>query len=125
MEITYLGSGICSYRRLMRSAILKVTVPAIIITSAWRADGRGKTPKRSRSYVEAIEPIISIAQQAIPKLNGHNDDIRAQFIRSSSLVTITSPPVFIVSLLIGRFFKGWFKSHGGGGCWFGGCSFRG
>src|SRR6195952_2120186 len=91
----------------MRSAILKVTVPAMMITSAWRADGRGNTPKRSISYVEAYDPIISIAQHAIPKLNGQMDDRRAQLSRSFILVTTTPPLSFMLSGFITGLFKCW------------------
>ena len=50
MEMTYFGSGIWSYRRLMAGAILSVTVPEIHTRSAWRGDaGNGITPRRITS----------------------------------------------------------------------------
>jgi hypothetical protein len=91
MEITYLGSAICSYNLLIRSAILKVTVPATIITSDWRGDGLGNIPNRSRSYPEAKVDIISIAQQAIPKPMGQREDNLAQLMTSSAFAMIMPP----------------------------------
>ena len=50
IEITYFGSGICSYSRLMAGAILSVTVPEITTRSAWRGlAGNGMTPRRIMS----------------------------------------------------------------------------
>jgi len=50
MEMTYLGSGICSYRRSTAGAILSVTVPEMQMRSAWRGPaGKGITPKRMMS----------------------------------------------------------------------------
>src|SRR6185312_12651468 len=53
IEITYLGSAIWSYSLRTRSAILKLTVPATIMTSDWRGLPLGMTPNLSRSYPEA------------------------------------------------------------------------
>ena len=79
MEMTYFGSGICAYRRLMRLAIFRVTVPATIMTSDCRGDARkAPAPRRSRSYRAALVAIISMAQQARPKVMGHRDESRAQ-----------------------------------------------
>src|SRR5574337_1349072 len=90
MAITHLGSGICSYSVLMRGAIFSVTVPATIITSDWRGDGRNTpAPKRSRSKREAPAAIISIAQQARPKVIGQGEDLRAQLKSHSTVVVIT------------------------------------
>src|SRR4029079_15005283 len=51
IEITYFGSGICSYRRRTAGAILSVTVPEITTRSACRGlDGNGITPRRITSY---------------------------------------------------------------------------
>jgi len=60
----------------MEGAILAQTVPATIITSDCLGEGRGITPKRSKSYREAFAAIISIAQQANPNVMGHNEDFR-------------------------------------------------
>src|SRR5713226_942822 len=51
----------------------------MMIRSLWRGLGR-KTPapKRSISNLPAPVAIISIAQQASPKVIGHNADLRAQ-----------------------------------------------
>ena len=50
IEITYFGSGICSYRRLTAGAILSVTVPETTTRSAWRGlAGSGITPSRITS----------------------------------------------------------------------------
>src|ERR1041384_6980724 len=75
----HLGSGIWSHTRLMIGAIFRVGVPLTIIRSDWRGLGR-KTPapKRSMSKREAPVAIISIAQQASPKVIGQIADLRAQ-----------------------------------------------
>ena len=50
IEITYFGSGICSYNRLIAGAILSVTVPEMTIRSACRGlAGNGITPRRMTS----------------------------------------------------------------------------
>jgi hypothetical protein len=65
--------------RFSTGAIFSVTVPATIIKSDWRGLGRKTSaPKRAMSKREVEDAIISIAQQARPKVSGHNDDWRAQ-----------------------------------------------
>ena len=50
IEITHLGSGICSYRRRMTGAILLETRPAMIMRSDWRGEPRiTSAPKREMS----------------------------------------------------------------------------
>src|SRR5688500_15889666 len=68
MELTYLGSGICSYNRRIAGAILSVTVPEITTRSAWRGEaGKGMTPRRITSYRgDAKAAPISMAQHARP-----------------------------------------------------------
>src|SRR6266446_2808155 len=85
IEITHFGSGIWSYRTLIRSPIFLVTVPATIITSAWRGVAR-KTPapRRSRSNRAAPVAIISMAQQASPNVIGQSELARAQLITQST-----------------------------------------
>src|ERR1700690_724926 len=80
IEITHLGSAIWSYRRLMTGPIFRVTVPATIIRSDCRGLGRKTSaPKRAMSNRGApLAAIISIAQQASPKVSGHREDSRAQ-----------------------------------------------
>jgi len=74
-----LGSGIWSQIRLTTGAILRVTVPATIIRSLWRGLGRKTSePNRAMSNREALEAIISMAQQARPKVRGQTEDFRAQ-----------------------------------------------
>src|SRR5919198_387850 len=88
--MTNLGSGIWLYRRRTRLAILKLTVPATIIRSAWRGVARkAPAPKRSMSKRGAPVAIISMAQQARPKVIGHMLDSRAQLIACSSVVVMT------------------------------------
>ena len=71
-EMTYLGSGIWSYSRLMAGAILSVTVPETIMRSAWRGLGRERDDTEPDEVVRLIEVAMnSIAQQARPKLNTH------------------------------------------------------
>src|SRR6266567_1604867 len=71
----------------MTGAIFCETRPAIIIRSAWRGEPRNTSaPKRAMSKRDADMDIISMAQQAKPKLMGQSDDLRAQFTAWSSLV---------------------------------------
>src|SRR5256885_12182519 len=75
----------------MTGAIFKVGVPATIIKSDWRGLGRNTpAPKRSMSKREAPVAIISIAQQASPKVIGHNADLRAQ-LKTKSTVVVMMP----------------------------------
>jgi hypothetical protein len=63
----------------MTGAIFKVTVPETIIRSACRGLGRNTSdPKRAISNRAVDDAIISIAQQASPKVIGHTADFRAQ-----------------------------------------------
>src|SRR5262249_26455279 len=65
------------------------TVPATIIRSAWRGVARkAPAPKRSMSKRDAPVAIISMAQQARPKVIGHMLDSRAQLIACSSVVVM-------------------------------------
>ena len=65
--------------RFSTGAIFSVTVPATIIRSDWRGLGRKTSaPKRAMSKRAAELAIISIAQQARPKVSGQIDDLRAQ-----------------------------------------------
>jgi hypothetical protein len=60
-------------------------VPATIITSLCRAEGlKTSAPKRERSNRAAPVDIISIAQQAIPKVKGHNELARQRLINLSA-----------------------------------------
>jgi hypothetical protein len=89
IEITHFGSGICSYKRRITGAILLETRPAMIIMSDWRGDPRmTSAPKREISNREPIIDIISMAQQARPKLIGQIEFLRAQLIAQSSEVVI-------------------------------------
>src|ERR1700755_3196568 len=73
-EITYLGSGIWSYRRLIAGAILSVTVPDTTMRSACRGPwADGITPRRMKSWRPMLVAMNSMAQQAKPKLNTHNE----------------------------------------------------
>src|SRR5262245_24221089 len=78
--------------RLSMGAILIVTVPDTIMRSEWRGDAHGTIPNRSTSKREANVAIISIAQQARPKVTGQIDELRAQLkIFSVEVVTIQPP----------------------------------
>src|ERR1700730_5711923 len=71
----------------MTGAIFCDKRPATIIKSAWRGDGRKTSaPKRATSKRSAAMDIISIAQQAKPKLSGQMEFLRAQFTALSSWV---------------------------------------
>src|SRR5215471_11578643 len=88
MEIAHLGSGICWYRWRMTGAILLDTRPAMIIRSDCRGEPRKTSaPKRAMSNREALIDIISMAQQASPKLIGQIEFLRAQFTARSSVVS--------------------------------------
>jgi hypothetical protein len=78
METTHRGLAVCSYKRRSAGAILLVSVPAMINKSACLGVGLNIMPKRSKSYRLTVECIISIAQHANPKVNGHKDPLRAQ-----------------------------------------------
>src|SRR6266850_4186000 len=90
MEITHLGSGICSQSCRMTGAILLETRPAMMIKSDWRGDGRNTSaPKRAISQSEAPIDIISIAQQARPNVMGQMELFRIQLTAESSVVNTT------------------------------------
>src|SRR3954452_5537196 len=78
MEITYLGSGICSHSRRMAGAILSVTVPDTTTRSAWRGPaGKGMTPRRITSYRgDPNAAPISMAQHASPHWYTHSEYFR-------------------------------------------------
>ena len=71
MEITHLGSGICSQSVRITGAILFETRPAMIIKSLCRGEGRNTSaPKRAISKRDAPIDIFSMAQQANPNVQG-------------------------------------------------------
>ena len=71
IEIAHFGSSIWSHRRRMTGAILIDTRPERMIRSAWRGEARiASKPKRAMSIRAATIAIISIAQQARPKVSG-------------------------------------------------------
>src|ERR687894_2310859 len=77
--------------RRSTGAILRETRPETIITSAWRGLARKTSePNRARSLREEVAFIISMAQQARPKVAGHRLDLRAQLTSESSRVVRTS-----------------------------------
>src|SRR5271165_3611405 len=90
MEITHLGSGICSQSWRMTGAILLETRPAIIIRSDCRGEGRNTSaPNRAMSKRDAPIDIISIAQQARPNVIGQMEFLRTQFTTLSSEARMT------------------------------------
>jgi len=69
-------------------AIFWETRPAMIMRSDWRGDPRKTSaPKRAISNREADMDIISMAQQASPKVMGQMEFLRAQFTALSSVVS--------------------------------------
>src|SRR5688500_6140329 len=77
--------------RRSTGAIFRETRPETIITSACRGLARKTSePNRARSLRDEVAFIISMAQQARPKVAGHSEDFRAQLISESSLVVSTS-----------------------------------
>src|SRR6266511_6444321 len=76
-------------------AIFCDTRPATIIRSACRGEARNTSmPKRERSYRPAPVAIISIAQQASPKVAGHSEPLRAQLASFSTVLTRMPPGSF-------------------------------
>src|SRR2546428_7173876 len=72
--------------RLTGAAIFQVTVPATIMRSDWRGEGRNNSaPKRAMSYRGIAVAIISIAQQARPKATGQSEERRAQLTMPSTV----------------------------------------
>src|SRR5215467_3536677 len=85
----HFGSGIWSHTLFITGAILSVGVPATIIKSDWRGLGRNTpAPNLSMSKRDAPVAIISMAQQASPKVIGHKADFRAQLKTQSTFVVI-------------------------------------
>src|SRR6476620_10381973 len=93
MAITYLGSAIWSYNLFSTGPILFTIVPAMIITSACRGEALATSnPNLEKSYLAEATAIISIPQQLVAKVRGHNELDRAQLITSSSLLNTMPPP---------------------------------
>ena len=78
--------------RLSMGAILMVTVPDTIMRSEWRGEAHGTMPRRSTSKRDAKVAIISMAQQASPKVTGQTEDLRAQLRKPSASEVTTKPP---------------------------------
>src|SRR6185295_20354568 len=92
MAIIYLGSAIWSYNLFKTGAILLTIVPAIIITSACLGVALATSnPNLDQSYFADAVLIISMAQQLVPKTNGHKEFDRAQLMTSSIAVTNIPP----------------------------------
>src|SRR5687768_15410085 len=73
----HLGSGVCSHGRTSGPAILVVSVPDTISTSAWRGLARnGNIPKRSMALTLVAVLIISMAQHERPERSGHSEFAR-------------------------------------------------
>src|SRR6478752_10202725 len=90
MDMTHLGSGICSQSCRITGAILLDTRPAMIIRSLCRGDGRNTSaPKRAISKRDAPMDIISMAQQARPNVMGQMEFLRIQLTAESSVVNTT------------------------------------
>src|SRR5215510_5574650 len=90
--------------RRSTGAILIETRPATIITSAWRGLARKTSaPNLATSLRGSVIAIISIAQQARPKVAGQSADLRAQLTSESSRVVITSgrtSPILVSSPIV-------------------------
>src|SRR5215213_11618892 len=90
---TYLGSAIWSYNLFKTGPILFTMVPAIMITSACRGVALATSkPKREKSYLEEATLIISMPQQLVANVSGHNELERAQFITSWMVEAMIPPP---------------------------------
>src|ERR1043165_2459452 len=87
--------------RRSTGAIFRETRPETIITSACRGEARNTSaPKRAKSLRELVTFIISIAQQARPKVAGHSEDLRAQLINESRRDVSTSDSVSAITFSI-------------------------
>src|SRR5690606_27571194 len=76
--------------RRSTGAIFRESRPAMIIRSACRGEARNTSaPKRAMSYRDALIDIISMAQQARPKVTGQIADLRAQVTTFSTVVVRT------------------------------------
>src|SRR5947209_16527368 len=90
MEMSHLGSGICSQSWRMTGAIFCDTRPAMIMRSDCRGDGRKTSaPNRAMSKRDAPIDIISIAQQARPNVIGQMEFLRIQLTALSTVVRTT------------------------------------
>src|SRR5437764_14515136 len=90
MEMTHLGSGICSQSWRITGAIFCETRPAMIIKSDCRGEGRNTSaPKRAISKRDAPMDIISMAQHARPKVMGQIELLRIQLTTLSTVVRTT------------------------------------
>ena len=96
MDRTHLGSVICSYNLRKHGAILLVNVPATIIKSDCLGEALNIIPNRSISYLLVAACIISTAQHAKPKVNGHKDPALAQDTKDSTLDVNHSTFIFYV-----------------------------
>src|SRR5687768_134320 len=84
----------------MRGAIFLVTVPGTIMRSHWRGDARDTSePKRLMSKFEPCVEIISMAQQARPKVKGQSEFERPQL--KILEATVTRMPSFCSSTTMG------------------------
>src|SRR3954468_20093339 len=93
IAITYFGSAIWSYNLFRTGAILFTMVPAIMITSACRGVALATSkPKREKSYLAEATLIISMPQQEVAKVSGHNEFDLAQFITSWIFAATIPPP---------------------------------
>src|SRR6188472_4187641 len=76
--------------RRSTGAILRERRPATIMRSDWRGEPRNTSaPKRAMSYRPQLIAIISIAQQARPKVTGQIADRRAHCTIFSTVVVRT------------------------------------
>ena len=77
MARTHFGSAIWSYTWRRTGAIFWLTRPATIIRSACRGVAENRSmPKRAMSKRGPAVAIISMAQQARPKVAGHSEPLR-------------------------------------------------
>src|SRR3569833_702660 len=102
MLMTHRGSGIWLLFCWSVAAILFVTVPATIMTSASRGEARKKLPSRSWSYRGIETCIISTPQQARPKVRGQRDPCLTQLTMASSEVLeritgVSTPAIFTIN----------------------------
>src|SRR4030042_12549 len=77
----------------MAGIIFLHTVPALMMRSAWRGEARkASMPKRAMSQRLAAVQIISMAQQASPKVAGQSELLRPQSTSFSRVVVKTLYP---------------------------------
>src|SRR3954462_14646940 len=88
MASPHFGSAMWSYTCLSTGAIFWMTRPATIIRSAWRGVAENRSmPNRAMAHRPPPTCIISMAQQARPKVAGHREFLRCVLMTLATVVS--------------------------------------